>query len=147
MTSDERVERAAKAHFLTGVVPPRGCPMPVWEEQPTAVQDAHRKLARAALAAAGPDVPGENGCASPRGESGPDLLARLGTDAAKWCAEMVKRGVVRGDCHPGSWFHGWMCNAIENARDAGYAAGLRRANERPDTRGEANPLSSCGEKP
>lgn len=60
-----------------------------------------------------------------RQETGPELLRRLGTDAAKWCAEMHKRGVVTADPSPGENFHGWMCNAIETARDEGYARGLR----------------------
>lgn len=52
-------------------------------------------------------------------ETDGQLLERLGTDAAAWCAEMVKRGVVQADPSPGGWFHGWMCNAIERARDIG----------------------------
>jgi Lar family restriction alleviation protein len=59
-------------------------------------------------------------------ESGPQLLQRLGMDAAKWCAEMHKRGVVTADPAPGEQFHGWMCNAIMNAYDIGHAAGERR---------------------
>lgn len=58
-------------------------------------------------------------------ETGPQLLARLGMDAEKWCAEMVKRGVVQADAEPGGWFHGWMCNAIMSAYDRGYSLAQR----------------------
>lgn len=59
-------------------------------------------------------------------ESGPELLQRLGMDAAKWCAEMHARGIVSADPTPGETFHGWMCNAIMNAYDIGHGAGERR---------------------
>lgn len=59
-------------------------------------------------------------------ESGPQLLQRLGMDAAKWCTEMHKRGVVTANPAPGGQLHGWMCNAIMNAYDIGHAAGERR---------------------
>lgn len=74
---------------------------------------------------------GAPGCASAKPsdaqqESGPEFLQRLGMDAAKWCAEMVKVGVVTADPAPGEQFHGWMCNAIMAAYDIGHAAGERR---------------------
>lgn len=59
-------------------------------------------------------------------ETGPQLLQRLGMDAAKWCAEMAARGVVRADPAPGEIFHAWMCNAIMTAYDIGSSAGERR---------------------
>jgi hypothetical protein len=59
-------------------------------------------------------------------ETGPELLNRLGMDAEKWCAEMVKRGVVQADPAPGEWFHAWMCNAIMTAYDRGHADAERR---------------------
>lgn len=49
-----------------------------------------------------------------------DILNELGTDAAKWCAIMVERGIVQADPTPGNMFHAWLCNAIEFARSAGY---------------------------
>jgi len=62
-------------------------------------------------------------------ESGPELLRRLGLDATAWCAEMVKRGVVKADPAPGGQFHGWMCNAIMNASDTGYTQKCRELRE------------------
>jgi hypothetical protein len=53
MTSDERVERVARA-----VCEHRGL-HPDWSKQPRTVQEYYREIARAALAAAGPDVPKE----------------------------------------------------------------------------------------
>lgn len=55
-------------------------------------------------------------------ETGLQLLHRLGLDAAKWSAEMKKRGVVECDAHAGSEFHGWMCNAIMTAYERGTLA-------------------------
>lgn len=45
------IEKAARAHFMDGVNPPKNCPMPVWEDQPAAVKEAHRRKARAVLTA------------------------------------------------------------------------------------------------
>lgn len=59
-------------------------------------------------------------------ETGPELLSRLGMNAGKWCAEMVARNVVIADHKLGDSFHAWMCNAIMNAYDIGFAAGERR---------------------
>ena len=65
----------------------------------------------------------------PSEETGGQMLDRLGMDATKWCAEMVGRGVVKAedDGKPGSWFHGWMCNAIMKAYDIGFAKGAHRS--------------------
>lgn len=51
MAEQSMVERAAEAHFLDGLTPPRGCPLPTWAEQPEAVKQAHRRKARAAMEA------------------------------------------------------------------------------------------------
>lgn len=65
----------------------------------------------------------------PSEETGGQMLDRLGMDATKWCAEMVGRGVVKTDedGKPGSWFHGWMCNAIMKAYDIGHARGQKES--------------------
>lgn len=64
----------------------------------------------------------------PSEETGPQLLKRLGIDAAKWCAEMSGRGIVKADPAPGGDFHGWMCNAIMYA----YDKGIRDAGGSPN---------------
>ena len=51
-------------------------------------------------------------------ESGPELLARLGTDAGKWAAEFRKVAISLGysDMDEG-WLIGWFANAMMNEHD------------------------------
>jgi hypothetical protein len=94
---------------------------------------------RAALAAAGPDVPGENGCASPREHSPwrPIETAPKGIRCLFFGNYPETGQIYRGKC-TAEWMDGF-----------GTATHWMPLPEAPfsDTRGEANPLSSCGEKP
>lgn len=85
-----------------------------------------RKPISANAEIAPPVKPSADPLVSGQVESDPQLLKRLGMDAEKWCAEMVKVGVVQADPAPGEQFHGWMCNAIMTAYDIGHGAGERR---------------------
>jgi hypothetical protein len=51
------------------------------------------------------------------GETGSELLARLGTDGTKWAAEFRKTALRLGysDMDEG-WLIGWFANAIETGR-------------------------------
>jgi len=66
-------------------------------------------------------------------ETGPELLARLGTDASKWAAEFRKTAIGLGysDMDEG-WLIGWFANAIMNQYDAAQAeiARLKENQER-----------------
>ena len=73
-------------------------------------------------------------------ESDGELLARMGTDAAVWAAELVKSASaaadregttmteILADPEPGAFLHAWLCNAIEAGRSAGYVAGRSAAD-------------------
>ena len=60
------------------------------------------------------------------GRTGPELLIYMGTDAAKWAAEWVKRAnqLVASNGHliDEGWMISWFANAIEAGRSAGIAA-------------------------
>jgi hypothetical protein len=120
------------------------------------------------LAAAGPDVPGENGCASPRDEESDERHT-----LAKWQAmdEGRKRAmsglegvspaaleILIAYLPAAFWFRGTsegfdFWHSIKRRWEGMLAAARKRGEEydretrAPATRGEANPLSSCGEKP
>jgi hypothetical protein len=160
MTSDERVERVAKAIYDRM---PRH-PKAQWSSEPQIVREGYRCSARAALAAAGPDMPGENVCASPRGEASDEhyrALLRFAWMALegfwyRYEGEMQEAGIKCGllvetkydpekhrldsyGADPGDeWyvFADWL---------QAETSDLWKGDV--DTRGEANPLSSCGEKP
>lgn len=78
-----------------------------------------------------PDARWCNSCGEKRGtmteqqETDGDLLARMGTDGAKWAAEFA--AVIRREGHaelaildptPGGLLHGWFANAIEAGQGA-----------------------------
>jgi hypothetical protein len=51
-------------------------------------------------------------------ESGPELLARLGDDAAKWAAEFRQTAIDLGYSNMDEgWLIGWFANAIEGSHD------------------------------
>jgi hypothetical protein len=71
-----------------------------------------------------------------------DIIKELGMDAAKWCAAMVRRGVVKADPAPGEYFHAWMYNAIELAISHGYSKGIAEGI----AKGRADALRELSEK-
>jgi hypothetical protein len=48
-----------------------------------------------------------------------ELLAYMGTDAAKWADEFCKVARDHGHNLDEGWVLGWFANAIETARDIG----------------------------
>lgn len=54
-----------------------------------------------------------------------ELLAEMGTDAAKWAKEFSRSMDARLDSTPGERLHAWFCNAIEAGRTAGMAEEAR----------------------
>jgi hypothetical protein len=183
--SDERVERAAKAHYaktieIVAITRP-GAPFLRWDELPEEQRRISIAGARAALAAAGPDVhpvvkdslttdpaatckeslqvrcpdaPGENGCASPRGEASDEHstwqpIETLPKDGRTVAVRAVMRvhhmkgsrfATMPPNWRPDTPVETWRFTAWQEI-PADSAMAVREA----DTRGEASPLS--GEKP
>lgn len=52
-----------------------------------------------------------------------EMLQYLGTNGLKWAEEFCKIGRDLGHNLDEGWVLGWMCNAIEAGRSAGYAKG------------------------
>jgi hypothetical protein len=62
-------------------------------------------------------------------ETSSDLLARLGTDGAKWAAEFRLTALRLGYSNMDEgWLVGWFANAIEAGREAGRAPGRGAAD-------------------